>query len=114
MPCPRLAAMAFDEALGERVRTILASRKDVGERRMFGGLVFMINGHMACGVIHDDLFVRVGSDGLAEALARTHTRPMDFTGKPSRELVYVAPAGTTADADLARWVAAAVAHAEER
>jgi TfoX/Sxy family transcriptional regulator of competence genes len=104
--------MPYDEALGERIRTILASRKDVGERRMFGGLVFMVNGHMACGVIHDDLFLRVGSAGFADALARPHTRPMDFTGKPSRQMVYVAREGTARDTDLASWVATAVAYAE--
>jgi TfoX/Sxy family transcriptional regulator of competence genes len=106
--------MAFDEALGDRIRTILASRKDVAERKMFGGLVYMVDGHMACGVIHDDLFLRVGRDGLADALAEPNTRPMDFTGKPSREMVYVAPAGTANDADLARWVATAIAFAETR
>lgn len=106
--------MAFDEVLSGRIRSLLADRKDVGERKMFGGLVFMVNGHMACGVIHDDLFVRVGSAGFADAVARPHARPMDFTGQPSRGMVYVAPAGTAADADLARWITMAVAVADAR
>lgn len=71
---------------------------------MFGGITFMVAGRMACGVIRDDLMVRVGADGHDEALAEAHTRPMDFTGKPMRGMVYVEPAGVASDDDLQRWV----------
>jgi TfoX/Sxy family transcriptional regulator of competence genes len=100
--------MAYDEALADRIRTTLRGRDDVVEKKMFGGLTFMVGGRMACGVIHDDLMVRVGADGHEAALAEPHTRPMDFTGRPSRGMVYVAPAGVASDADLARWVDRAV------
>jgi TfoX/Sxy family transcriptional regulator of competence genes len=101
--------MAFDEALADRIRRSLAARDDVEERRMFGGIAFMVAGRMACGVIHDDLMVKVGRDGHDAALAQPHTRPMDFTGRPMRGMVYVSPAGIESDADLARWVDLAVA-----
>jgi hypothetical protein len=71
---------------------------------MFGGLAFMINGHMCVGLIGDDLMVRVGPEGYAEALAHPHTRPMDFTGRPMKGYVYVAPMGYQADDDLRAWV----------
>jgi TfoX/Sxy family transcriptional regulator of competence genes len=100
--------MAYDEALAERIRTALRGRDDVAERKMFGGIAFMVAGHMACGVINDDLMVRLGSDPDQAALAEPHTRPMDFTGRPMRGMVYVAPAGVATDADLARWVDRAV------
>lgn len=70
--------MAFDEFLGGRVRTALSDRDDVVEKRMFGGLAFMVGGNMCVGIIGNDLMVRVGPEGDAEALARPHVRPMDF------------------------------------
>lgn len=102
--------MAYDEALAERIRAILADRADVTERRMFGGLAFMVGDRMAVGVMHDDLMVRLGADATAEALSQPHVRPMDFTGRPAKGMVYVAPAGVDSDAELARWVQASVAH----
>lgn len=71
---------------------------------MFGGLAFMVHGHMAAGVLANDLMVRVGPDAYDEALAQPHARPMDFTGRPMRGLVYVGPAGTSDEASLAAWV----------
>ena len=100
--------MAYDEGLADRIRTALRDRDDVVERKMFGGIAFMVAGRMACGVIHDDLMVRVGPDGHDAALAEPHTRPMDFTGRPMRGMMYVEPAGVRSDADLGRWVARAV------
>lgn len=100
--------MAYDEALAERIRTALRDRDDVAERKMFGGIAFMVAGRMACGVIHDDLMVKIGADGHDGALAQPHTRPMDFTGRPARGMVYVEPAGVASEADLARWVERAV------
>jgi TfoX/Sxy family transcriptional regulator of competence genes len=100
--------MAYDEALADRIRTALEGRSDVEERKMFGGIAFMVAGRMACGVIHEDLMVKVGADGHDDALAEPHTRPMDFTGRPMRGMVYVDPVGTANDADLGRWVERAV------
>jgi TfoX/Sxy family transcriptional regulator of competence genes len=96
--------MAYDEALADRVRKLLAGRNDVSERRMFGGLAFMVSDHMACGVLGPDLIVRVGPDGADEALAQPHARPFDFTGRPSRGIVYVGPGGCATDEDLTAWL----------
>jgi hypothetical protein len=73
--------MAYDEVLAERIRTALCGRDDVLEKKMFGGITFMVAGRIACGVVHDDLMVRVGPDGHDEAVAQPHVRPMDVTGK---------------------------------
>jgi len=97
----------YDERLAERVRAGLSSHAGVSERKMMGGMVFMVDGKMACGVIGDDLWVRVGKPALAAALAQPHTRPMDFTGKPSSNMVYVAPAGLAGSA-LDGWLAQGV------
>lgn len=96
--------MAYNEALAERIRIELQDRDDVEERKMFGGIAFMVAGRMAIGVTHDDLMVKVGAEAHEAALSRPHTRPMDFTGKPMRGMVYVDPAGTADDADLRLWI----------
>lgn len=96
--------MAFDETLAARIRRILQARTDVAERRMFGGLAFMVRGHMACGIVGSDLMVRVGADAFEEALRKPHVRPMDFTGRPSRGMVYVAPEALRTASALASWV----------
>ena len=96
--------MAFDEALADRVRDLLLARSEVSERRMFGGIAFMVAGNMAVGVINDDLMVRLDPADAERALAEPHTRPMDFTGKPAKNMVYVDAEGTASDSDLAAWV----------
>ena len=103
--------MAFDEALASRVRTLLAGDERLTERRMFGGVAFMVAGNMALGIVREDLMVRVGPAGYDAALARPHARPMDFAGRPSRGIVYVGPGGTSSDADLEGWVASGVTFA---
>jgi TfoX/Sxy family transcriptional regulator of competence genes len=103
--------VAYDEDLAMRIREVLADRTDLTERKMFGGIAFMIGGHIACGVIGDDLMLRLGEEGADEALDRSHTRPFDFTGRPSKGSIFVEPAGTTDDAELRNWVARAVSHA---
>jgi hypothetical protein len=95
--------MAYDERLADRIRRALA-RHGAEEKKMFGGIAFMVKSHMCCGVIADELMVRVGPDRYDEALGRRHARPMDFTGKPLVGYVYVAAAGTKTDAALGRWV----------
>jgi TfoX/Sxy family transcriptional regulator of competence genes len=98
--------MAFDEILADRVRDTLSPRAEVTERKMFGGIVFMLAGNMAVGVIGDDLMVRLDPADAEKALKESHTRPMDFTGRPMKGMVFVDLAGTTADEDLAAWVEA--------
>jgi len=102
--------MAYDEDLAERIRTILhAEREDVSERKMFGGIAFMAGGHMCVGVIGEDLMARLGEDAADAALDEPHTRPMDFTGRPMRNMVYVGPAGIADDAALRDWIRRALA-----
>ena len=96
--------MAYNEALADRVRKALAGRTEVTEKRMFGGLTFMLGSSMCCGVVKDDLMVRVGPEGYEAALADPGARPMDFTGRPMRGMVYVGSDGHRTDADLGRWV----------
>jgi TfoX/Sxy family transcriptional regulator of competence genes len=96
--------MAYDEGLVERIRQILDGQPNVVEKKMFGGLSFIVQGNMACGVTTESFLVRVGPDRFAEALFEAHPREMDFTGRPMKGWVYVADEGITADADLERWV----------
>ena len=79
---------------------------------MFGGLAFLMHGNMCCGVVEYTLVVRLGNDGAAAALEEPHTRPMDFTGKPMRSMVYVGPEGIADDDDLNRWLGRAIGFAE--
>jgi TfoX/Sxy family transcriptional regulator of competence genes len=99
--------MAFDETLAERIRLALADAPDLHERLMFGGIAFMVTGHMACGVVREALMLRLGPEGAAAALAQPHVRPMDFTGRPMRSMVLVSPEGVRTDTDLERWVSRA-------
>jgi hypothetical protein len=103
--------MAYDETLAQSVREALAGRSALVERRMFGGLAFMLHGNMCCGVLGDDLILRLGPEGGEAALNRPHARPFDVTGRPMKGIVMVAPAGHTAAADLNDWVGKAVAFA---
>lgn len=101
--------MAYDEQMAERVRRVLEARPamDEGgapERKMFGGIAFMVRGHMCVGITGSDLMVRVGPDAHAEALTLPHARPMDFTGRPMKGFVYVDATGVNDDASLAAWV----------
>ena len=96
--------MAYDEQLAERVRLTLAGRDALSERKMFGGIAFMLAGNMFCGVVKDELMVRVGPERYDDALSRPHARPMDFTGRAMRGMVYVSPEGIHTDEALKRWV----------
>lgn len=98
--------MPYDEGTAERLRDVFRSRgiEGVAEKKMFGGIAFMVRGNMACGVARDDLMVRVGPEQHDDALALPHARPMDFTGKPMRGFVFVEPEGYASDSDLAVWV----------
>lgn len=100
--------MAYDEGLAERVRRALQGRNDVVEKRMFGGCAFLVSGSMACGITAHDLMVRVGPERYEAALSRPHARPMDFTGRPLRGMVYVTAEGLRTDASLASWIEEAV------
>jgi hypothetical protein len=104
--------MAYDENLAARVRQQLSGRDDISERKMFGGLAFMVGDHMACGVLKDELIVRVDPDSNAASLPSA--RPFDFTGRPSRGMVYVAPGAIATEDALRGWVDRGVAAALAR
>ena len=84
--------MAYDEDLASRIRAVLPPAEAVTERQMFGGLAFMLGGHMFCGVVRDTLMVRLGPEGADRALNQPHVRPMDFTGRPMKGMVFASPA----------------------
>jgi TfoX/Sxy family transcriptional regulator of competence genes len=100
--------MPYNEAVADRIRTALKSRRGITERKMFGGLCFMLNGHMVCGVLNDDLVLHLGPDAAEKALDRPHVRPMDFTGKPLKSMVYIAPPGFKRTDALNRWLTKAL------
>jgi TfoX/Sxy family transcriptional regulator of competence genes len=97
--------MPYDETLTARIREIIAQRADVTERRMFGGIAFLCNGRMCCGVAGHDLVVRVIESEMARALAHPHVRPMDLTGRPLRGFVFVSPEGCRSATALKKWLA---------
>ncbi len=96
--------MSYDENLAERIRSILSDQTELSERNMFGGLAFMLRGHMCCGVNGVELMARVGPDAYEAALQEPHVREMDFTGKPLKGFVYVSADGTASEANLGKWV----------
>jgi TfoX/Sxy family transcriptional regulator of competence genes len=95
--------MAYDEQLAERIRAIVADVDGVTERKMFGGLAFMVGGNMACGPAKDILMVRVGPDAYEDALAEPDADELQFTGRPMKGMVQV-DAATLSDERLAEWV----------
>lgn len=96
--------MAYDPGLAQRIREIMPDNANLREKEMFGGMAFMLNGNMACGVIGDELMVRVGKEAHEQAHAQPHTRSFDFTGKPMRGWVVVTAEGVAEDKDLQSWV----------
>ncbi|MEV0172058.1 TfoX/Sxy family protein [Streptomyces sp. NPDC050803] len=96
--------MAYDEGLAQRVRERLGARPGITEKRMFGGLAFLVEGNMAVGVSGEDLMVRVGPEATDAALARPGTRVFDMTGRPMRGWILVAGAALAQDDALGDWV----------
>jgi hypothetical protein len=92
--------MSYNERLASRVRAILGTSPGLVEKKMFGGVGFMIHGNMACGVHKDALIARVGRQHNAESLARPHARPFDLTGKQMEGWVVVDPGGYASDDEL--------------
>jgi TfoX/Sxy family transcriptional regulator of competence genes len=102
--------MAYDEDLADRVREVMPADAEVTERKMFGGLAFLLRGHMFAGIVGSELMVRIGSEAAQRALELDHVREMDFTGRPMKNMIFVQPAGLDGPA-LERWVTAAADHA---
>jgi TfoX/Sxy family transcriptional regulator of competence genes len=96
--------VAYDEDLAARIREILAEAGNLEERKMFGGIAFMVGGHMCCGIIGEELMLRLGAEAAEKALTEAHVRPMDFTGRPMKGYVYVAGPGIRTEAKLRSWL----------
>ena len=105
--------MAFDETLAERIREALGRRTDVTEKRMFGGVCFLLNGNMLVGVWKDSLIVRLGPDRGKAALLEPHVREMDVTGRPMKGWVMVEAEGVEEDEQLGDWIRDATAFVEK-
>jgi TfoX/Sxy family transcriptional regulator of competence genes len=96
--------VSYDAEAAERVRQLLSNRDDVVEKRMVGGLSFLVNGNMCCGITGTALMVRVGAEGREQALRQPHVRPMQFGGRALSGFICVELEGFAADDALARWV----------
>ena len=92
------------EVGAKALRDLLADRRDVTEKRMFGGLTFMVAGHMCCGATSEDLVFRVGPDRYQESLLMPHARACDFTGKPLKGMVMVSFEAAKSSGALNKWV----------
>ena len=95
--------MAYNEKLANRIRRLLPRAK-VEEKKMMGGLTFMVNGKMCVGVSKDDLMARIDPDVYESALRKKGSREMNFTGKPMKDFVFVDPSGTSDKKDLKYWL----------
>ena len=100
--------MAFDEGLAQRIRDVLDRRMDltgrIVEKKMFGGIAFMLQGNMSMGVIKEDMVIRADKDKHESMLSLPHARPMDFTGRPMKGWVYVDAASIDDDEVFEEWV----------
>src|SRR5882672_5555609 len=103
--------MAFDERLAERMRGALGRRKGLVEKKMFGGVAFLLNGNMCVGVHKDEMIVRLAPEETDAALAQPHTRRFDLTGRPMKGWLLVEQAGLKTDAKLGKWVQVAAKYA---
>ena len=103
--------MAYDQALADRVRSHLAGMSLLVEKKMFGGVGFLVQGNMACGVHGENLIVRVDPQEYQALLARPNVRPFDMTGKPMKGWIFVTPEGLQSEAELAGWVKKGLAYA---
>src|SRR6266403_1884429 len=100
--------MAFDEFLAQRIRDALSRKKNIEEKKMFGGICFLLNGNMLVGVWKDSLIVRLGADQGEDALLEAHVKAFDITGKPMKNWILVEPKGVEDDDRLKDWIRRAV------
>ena len=105
--------MAYNELLADNIRELLVDYGDaIVEKKMFGGVCFLYKGKMCFGETKERLMVRVMADKMQETLAMPHVRPMDFTGKPMKEMIFVAKEGITTEEKLQYFVELGIEHAE--
>lgn len=105
--------MAYNEKLADRVREEFVSVRKIEEKKMMGGLTFMVNGKMCVGILNDDLMLRIAPGEYEQALERRGCREMDFTGRPMKGFVFVSPEGTKTKRDLTYWTSLALAYNKE-
>ncbi|HEV8653870.1 MAG TPA: TfoX/Sxy family protein [Actinomycetes bacterium] len=103
--------MAYDEGLATRIRELIGGESGLAEKKMFGGLAFLLNGNMACGVHGDDLIVRTDPTVYETSLSESGVRPFDLTGRPMKGWILVDTSGHGEDDDLRRWVDRGVGYA---
>jgi TfoX/Sxy family transcriptional regulator of competence genes len=107
--------MAYNEEIAARIRQHLSPMSDlITEKKMFGGLSFLYKGKMSVGIVKDDLCVRALSPNDQEELKKENVRPMDFTGKPMKEMIFVSSPGFSLETDLAHYINLGIAHAESK
>lgn len=104
--------MAYDEKLAQRIRDLFIGERNIVERKMFGGLAFMLNQHMCCGIADNKFMGRIGAEQYQKALNRKHVTPMDFTGRPLTGIIYVLPEGIKTRRQLAGWIDQCVSYVE--
>ncbi|EDP72278.1 hypothetical protein FBALC1_14292 [Flavobacteriales bacterium ALC-1] len=109
--------MAYDEHLGDRIRQILKSKTvPFHDKKMMGGLVFMVNDKMCCGIHIDKKFgdsllmAKIGVEAYEQEIHKEECLPMDFTGRPMKGYIFVTPKGFDMDADLDYWIDKAVGY----
>ena len=103
--------MAYNEILAGQVRMEIGAQPGIREKVMFGGISFLLNGNLACGVIGDELILRVKPEDTQQVLSQPHTRVFDMSGKPMRGWVVVMPEGLQTAAELKRWVKQGIEYA---
>ena len=96
--------MAYNEKLAARVREALSGLRNVEEKKMMGGLTFMVNNKMCVGILHDDLMGRIDPEVHDTARQVRGCREMDFTGRPMKGFVFVSPEGTNTKKNLEYWI----------
>jgi TfoX/Sxy family transcriptional regulator of competence genes len=100
----REIAMAYDENFAQRIRDALARKKNIEEKKMFGGICFLLNGNILVGVWKDSLIARLGPDEGEDALLEPHAKAFDLTGKPMKNWILVEPKGVEDEDQLKDWI----------
>ncbi len=107
--------MAYDDEIAKRIQHALALiPEDLTEKKMFGGIAFLYHGKMTVGVVKHELMVRVIDTKMESILKQEHTRPMDFTGKPMKEFVFVSQEGFRSEEQLQLWIELGLEHAKSK
>jgi TfoX/Sxy family transcriptional regulator of competence genes len=96
--------MPYSNSLAERIRWALRSNRSVGEKKMFGGVGFLLNGNLLVGVWGSSLIVRLGPELGTKALKQLHVKKFDVTGRPMKGWVMIEPDGLDGDSQLADWI----------